>query len=402
MKSAGYFFTIYVVISVVTHKSFAQHTLAKDPPAVTRTVGSLDTFINNHYTANPFSGVILIGHLYPSTSTKTPLFLKTYGLADCENNIAVSANTKFITASIAKTFTATAVLQLAEAGKINLSAPLSHYLPDSVYPHSISDSITLLQLLTHTAGLGDVITGRAFRSKPGAFYHLSQLVRLVREEQPAGKPGDFLYSDSDYILLGAVIEQVTGEDFAGYMQTQVFNRAGMRETSYNIATRPANLAHGYTTRNIGNTQYARPVLNAAGDTVLLLRPNDAILPHTGVPGAVAFTTAGDLLKFARSLAGGKLLKQDALQYLWTARVNTGRNNPNSQYTCGFFIGENGKDILLNHGGTGPGIDNCFDIYKGLGYAVIILCNQDAPAAQDIRQFIRDGFAANDEMLKPGK
>ncbi|HET6256907.1 MAG TPA: serine hydrolase domain-containing protein [Puia sp.] len=346
----------------------------------------LDTFINHRVRDHRFSGVVLVAAL---NSTDPPLFLKAYGDADREKGIPVGTDTKFITASTAKTFTAVGILQLVESGKVNLSLPLSRYLPDSVYPQHIADRITIRQLLTHTAGLGDVITGKAFRSAPQEFQKLADVVALVRKEGPVDSAGKFLYGTSDYILLGAVIESVTGQSFTMYMAEHVFRPAGMLNSGFDLAERPSGLAHGYTARNIGKTDYAWPVMNAAGDTVAVLRLNDGILPRTGIPGSVAYTTATDLLRFARALAGDRLLKKETLAEMWRGQVPTGREGANRQYGYGFFVGEVGRQPLINHGGTGPGIDVCFDIYPGLGEVVVILSNLDPPAAQDVRQYIRE-------------
>ncbi|HEV3411736.1 MAG TPA: serine hydrolase domain-containing protein [Puia sp.] len=337
----------------------------------------LDTFIESKVRDHRFSGVVLVAKLYGESS---PLFLKAYGEADREKGIPNTTDTKFITASTAKTFTAVGILQLVESGKADLEFPLSHYLADSVYPHRIADHITIRQLLTHTAGLGDVITGKAFRSSPQEFRQLSDLVALVRKEGPVDSAGKFRYGTSDYILLGAVIESVTGQPFSDYMVEHVFHPAGMLNSGFDMAERPEGLAHGYTTRKI------------SGDTVAGLRPNDAILPRTGVPGAVAYTTAVDLLNFARALAGNRLLRKSTMKEMWKGQIATGGEGANREYGYGFFVGEVGGQALVNHGGTGPGIDVCFDIYPGRGEVVVILSNLDPPAAQDIREYIRGQMA----------
>jgi CubicO group peptidase (beta-lactamase class C family) len=360
--------------------------------AIRRTIQGLGAFIDQRDRLLRFSGVVLVDKLTEYYPDSMPLFLKACGKANMIDGSPVSPNTRFITASIAKTFVAVAIMQLAESGKIELDSALSLYIPEEEYPHSLSDHITIRQLLTHTAGLGDVIKSAAFRSAPDTLRHLSQLVRMVRDEGAPGNSGKFKYGDSDYILLGSLIERISGEAFSDYMLLHVFAPTGMVHTSYDMTVRPENLAHGYTTRDISNSSYSIRKQNAAGDATLILRPNDGILPGTGVPGAVAYTTAEDLLKFARALFKNSLINQQSLNNLTTGKTPTGDRGPNAQYGYGFFVGYDGKQQIISHGGTGPGIDNGFDIYPDLGYVVIILSNLDPPASQDIRQYIRDGFS----------
>ena len=133
----------------------------------------------------------------------------------------------------------------------------------------------------------------------------------------------------------------------------------MTNSSFDIANRPTNLA----------------------------QKNVAMLPRIGLPEAVAYTNARDLDLFASTL-----LRQP-LPGLFTDTVITGQEGPNHAYAYGFFVGMVGSHRIVSHGGTGPGIDNAFDIYPDLDLFVIILSNQDPPAAQNIRQYLRDGLAS---------
>jgi len=269
---------------------------------------------------------------------------------------------------------------------------VSRYLSDDVFPHQRSDSITVRQLLTHAAGLGDVVVGASFRKSPSALTHFDQVLALVRDDPPAGAPRVFRYGNDDYILLGAIIERVSRQSFADYMRNEVFQKAGMRNTGYVLVPRPANLAHGYTSRNLGVPAYTRP--GDPSDRVAL-QTNDTILPGVGIPGAVAYTTADDLMHFADALRSRRFLDSSAVKVLWTGQIATGQgeqNPANREYGFGFFVGNSGPNRIVNHGGTGPGIDVGFDIYPDLGYVVVVLSNLDPPAAQDIRQLLRETFA----------
>jgi CubicO group peptidase (beta-lactamase class C family) len=310
-----------------------------------------------------FSGVIFV-----DDETSMP-FLEAYGLAEHEKGTPNEVDTKFVTASVAQTFTAAAIATLVADGKVAYDAPLSRYLPDSVYPHARSAHMTIRQLLTHTAGLGPgVVAIPAFRAAPQSFTRLSQIIALIRAQPLAGDTGHFAYSGADCDLLGAVIESVSGLSFAAYVNYYIFAEAGMAHSSFDFSRRPADLAHGYTTRGG-------------------LRSNDAIFPRVGVPEAVAYTSAVDLSNFARWLMHGPL------HDLIADTVSTGQDGPNHAYGYGFFVGTIGPNRIVNHGGTGPGIDNAFDIYPDLHLIVVILSNQDPPAAQTLRQYLRDRIAS---------
>jgi CubicO group peptidase (beta-lactamase class C family) len=366
----------------------ARDTVVRDT-AITRAVRGLDGFVQRRADSGRFSGVVLVGLL--DGRGGAALFQRAYGLANRADGTLNAVDTKFITASAAKAFTAVAVATLVARGALAYDAPVSRYLPDSVFPRERGDHITVDQLLTHRAGLGDVVASRAFRSAPASFTRLDQLVALVRAEAPVGEPGTYRYGDSDYILLGAIVERVSGQPFADYVRDHVFHPARMTGTSFVVVPRPVDLAHGYTSRDLGGPTYARP----SGDPLPPLQANDPILPGVGVPSAVAFTTAGDLMRLAVALRAHHLLRGRESDTMWTGHVETGQgdaNAANRQYGYGFFVGTVGGNRIVNHGGTGPGIDVGFDIYPDLGYVVVVLANFDPPAAQDVRAFLRDAFA----------
>jgi CubicO group peptidase (beta-lactamase class C family) len=301
---------------------------------------------------------------------------------------------RFVTASVAKAFTAVAIAQLADSGYLLLDVPIARYLPASVFDSKRADRITTSQLLTHTAGLADVVGSSAFRRAPASLVTFDQVLALVRSDTTSTASEAFRYGDGDYVLLGALVRQISGKSFAGFAADHVFASAGMTGSTYEVKPRPDDVVHGYTTRDLSGPSYRR-LGSAAGDSEPPLHVNDAILPGVGVPGSVAFTTAPDLMRFADALLAHRILSAKALTELWTGHVATGqgaRNPANSEYGYGFFVGHVGPHRIVNHGGTGPGIDNAFDIYPDLRIVVVILANMDPPAAQDLRQVVRDGLA----------
>ena len=349
----------------------------------------LDSAITVRGANGQFSGVVSVARL--DGRGGEVLYSRAIGTADRSNGSPITTTTRFVTASVAKTFTAVSILQLVDAGRLRLGAPIGQYLPASVLPPGRTD-VTVAELLTHTAGIADVVSSPAFRRAPASLVVYDQLLALVRADTTPIAPGAFRYGDGDYVVLGALLQRIAGQSFADYVAEYLFGPMGMRGSTYILTPRSADAAHGYTTRNLGGPTYSRP----GRDREPPLHANDGILPGVGVPGSVAYTTAPDLVRFADALLSRRLLSDSATTQLWSERVATGqeRTNPaNEAYGFGFFVGRVGNTRIVNHGGTGPGIDNVFDIYPELRLAIIVLANLDAPAAQGLRQLVRDAIAS---------
>ena len=155
-----------------------------------------------------------------------------FGMANMEWNIPNTPDTKFRLGSITKQFTATAILQLVEQGKIKLDGKLSDYLPD--YRKDVGDRVTIHHLLTHTSGIP------SYTSQPGFFenvsrnpYKVADFVKKHTSGDLEFEPGSkFSYNNSGYFLLGAIIERVTGKSYEQVLKENIFDPAGMRNTGY--------------------------------------------------------------------------------------------------------------------------------------------------------------------------
>jgi CubicO group peptidase (beta-lactamase class C family) len=261
-----------------------------------------------------FSGVLLLGAL--DGRGGTPLVAGAHGIADRDLGMPITMRTQFITASTAKAFTAVTALRLVARHLLKLDEPISRYLPDDVFPVERTNGITMRMLLDHTAGFGDLVASPAFRAAPETLISVGQLVALVRKDTARSALGRFRYGDEDFVLVGAIIERVTGLSFADAADSLLFRPAGMRHTGFHVWPRPPGLAHGYTKRKIGAVSYSDPAERSSTSFV-----NDSILPHVGVPGAVAYTTAEDLLRFADALWMGHLLPEAELREIENASRN---------------------------------------------------------------------------------
>jgi hypothetical protein len=154
---------------------------------------------------------------------------KAYGLADRDRHISNTLDTKFRIGSMNKMFTATAILQLAGDGKIDLSAPLGKYLPD--YPNrDAAAKVTIRELLSHTGGMGDIFTPE-YEQKRLQIRELSDYVKLFGSRAPEFEPGSkWSYSNYGFVLLGVVIQKVSGMSYYDYVRRNIFAKAGMHDT----------------------------------------------------------------------------------------------------------------------------------------------------------------------------
>jgi CubicO group peptidase (beta-lactamase class C family) len=183
--------------------------------------GHFDRQVQAYARNGDFSGSVLVakdGHV---------LFQKSYGMANYEWSIPNSEQTKFHIASISKTFTAAAILQLEQQGKLKLSDPLSKYIPDFLN----GDRITIEQMLSHTSGLPDFYSLSEYSSKKYQRVSLTDLIAWVKT-----KPLDFLpgskgsYSNTGYAFLAYIIEQVSGKPYEEFVHDELLKPAGMKET----------------------------------------------------------------------------------------------------------------------------------------------------------------------------
>jgi CubicO group peptidase (beta-lactamase class C family) len=313
-----------------------------------------------------FSGAVLVA------KHGRVLFSHAYGLADRTRRIRNTVDTRFRVGSMNKMFTAVAILQLVNAGKVKLTAPLGTYLPD--YPNrEVAAKVTIHQLLTHTGGTGNISWPDFLAHREELRTH-ADLVKLQGKRGLEFEPGtDWAYSSYGFLLLGVVIERVTGQSYYDYVQQHVYAPAGM--------TRSGSLpeSQAVADRSIGYTK-------APGTTARV--PNTDTLPYRGTSAGGGYSTVGDLARFARALLGHKLLSSDATKLLITGKARTMRGPLGGRYAYGF---EDARDPdgngWVGHGGGAPGMNGDLRIYPTTGYVVAVLANTDPPAAERIAEYL---------------
>lgn len=330
----------------------------------------IEAYLRKMVATDQFSGAVLI------VKNGKPVLERAYGLASKAFNVPNNIDTKFNLASINKMFTAVAIAQLAEQGKLSFDDPIIKYLPD--YPNkSVAEKVTIHQLLTHTSGLGDYFNEK-FEAQKTRLRQVQHYFPLFVNDSLLFAPGQkWHYSNVGFIVLGAIIEKVSGQNYFDYVREHIYKPAGMTDTdSYEADRDVANRAIGYT--EIGPSNRAEP-----GP----MRNNLVINPVKGSPAGGGYSTVEDMLKFGMALRQHRLLSEKLTQLVLKGKVETGM--PNERYAYGFMEGQTNGSLVVGHGGTSPGANTKFDMYPDLGYIVIVLSNYDPRAAERVADRFRE-------------
>jgi len=333
----------------------------------------IDDYVQSLAAADQFSGVVLVAR------DGQPIFEKAYGMADQEHEVANELSTHFGFASVGKMFTAVAVAQLVHEGKLAYDDTLSKLLPE--YPSETGSQITVEHLLTHHSGIPDFFEDHEeFEKMTNSLDPQRDYVRLFSHKPLRFAPGErFEYSNSGYILLGAIIERLSGLSFPEYLRKHVFEPAGMSNTSMSADGIDQRLiARGYTQMGDDHKFSSGPRHLSGG-----------FQPGTGSAAGGGYTTVGDLLKFERALRTYKLLPQADTEQLLVDRVEYER--PGYRYGYGFIFRRVGNERVAGHSGGFPGVDAQFDMYLDSGDAIIILANYELvaePITTHVEQLLR--------------
>jgi CubicO group peptidase (beta-lactamase class C family) len=282
------------------------------------------------------------------------VFAHGYGLADRARRRRATLDTAFNLASMGKMFTGVAAAQLVEAGKVRFGDRIGKYLPQ--LPRRLR-SIRVAQLLDHTSGLGDFFGDPGYERLRPTLTTLSAYLPLVRRERPQFKPGTrWSYSNSGFLLAGLVIERASGERYDRYLARHVWKPAGMKHTGCYARSRlPAFAAVGYGPGGAANTSTLPPVGTSAGG---------------------CYSSARDLLAFARALEDGRLLSRALTKEITTSKVRA----PGGGYGFGFGIrkSRHGESPTIWHNGGAPGAAGELDIDPRLGIVAVTLGNVSPP------------------------
>jgi len=274
-----------------------------------------------------------------------------YGLANVEHDVAVTDRTIFQSGSLGKQFTAAVVMMLVEDGKVGLTDPLTKFFPDA--PASWR-SITVQHLLTHTSGVPDYTDGRIDYRRD---YTEDELVKLAYGLQPEFAPGDdWSYSNTGYVLLGAIVRRASGSFYGDVLRDRVFGPLGMKE------------ARVISERDIVPHRASGYVLDAGG-----LKNQDWVAPalNTTADGSLYFSLR-DLILWARAVRARALLKSASWDAVLTpVMLNSGRQYP---YGFGWTVDRLAGQPVHRHGGSWQGFKTHLARYEGDDLTVIVLAN----------------------------
>lgn len=333
---------------IMTHAEPAPAAGAPSAPALTQAalVARLRALVENLARTGQFSGVVSL------SKGGTAVFEQAYGDADRDKRVANTVETAFNLGSINKIFTSIAINQLAASGRLMIDSSLARAWPEFPNP-DVAKRVTIRQILQHTSGIAGNIFAPPGISTSSQIRHNRQIVAAIANTPLAFAPGSRnSYSNAGYVVLGGLVERVSGQDYYSYVQQHVYTPAGMTRSGHFASdSLPARTAIGYT--RSGNGSQAPVPLHA----------NSGMLPGRGSAAGGGYTTAGDLRKFLTALRTQKIAA--------------------------------GPPAGLGIAGGSPGVNAVIEGDLPGGYDLIVLSNFDPPAAERIAERVRQWLGVRD-------
>lgn len=310
----------------------------------------MDEAVRAHTVGDQFMGAVLVAR------GDDILFDRAYGWANLEWRVPNTTETKFRVGSITKQFTAAAVLRLAEQGKLSLDDSLAKYVtaaPEAWRP------ITLRQLLNHTSGVASFTSlpdiAVLLRSPLELEKSIARLCDLPNESAPGEK---YRYSNTGYLLLGHVIQRVSGQAYAAFLREQFLQPLGLNDTDHDSDIAIVPFRAGGHTRVNGQLQHAAYI-------------------NMEVPQAAGalYSTTHDMLRWTRALFGGRVLSPASL----TMMITPGLGN----YGLGVVVRHVNGRQLIEHAGSIEGFNAHLAHYPQTGITVIVLANVNGNSPTEI-------------------
>jgi CubicO group peptidase (beta-lactamase class C family) len=314
----------------------------------------MDQVVQSYVASKEFMGSVLVAR------GNDILLSKGYGSANLEWGIPNTPSTKFRLGSITKQFTAASILLLEERGKLKVEDLVKQHLRDAP---AAWDKVTIFHLLTHTAGVPSFTDFPDYKSFQPFATTTEKLVARFRDKPLDFEPGqNFYYSNSGYVLLGHLIEKISGQSYERFVQENIFTPLGMKDSGYDSNSAViARRAAGYT-----------PAPNG---------PVNADFLHMSVPHAAGalYSTTEDLLRWEQGLFGGKLLSAASLAKMTTPL----RNN----YAFGLAINTVSGRKVISHGGGIEGFNTMLAYFPETKLTVAVLANLNGFAPDPIETLL---------------
>lgn len=307
---------------------------------------NLDSFMNKCAEIDLFSGTVL------AAVNGNVIFEKSYGYSDRENNILNSSDTKYNIGSIGKLFTAVLILQLAQENRLSLDDNIGKYL--SLFNQDVSQNVSISNLLKHNSGFGDYINNPDFMQNREKYRENSDLLNLISREQLLFPPGqEFSYSNSGYVILGAVVEMVSGKSYTENLNERILKPLEMNSSGF---------LYIEDTDPLKSVGYIKNIKGIPSDNNRF-----AVQPS---PAGGMYSTAGDLLKFDLSLMNDNNLLSDKFKIILINGFDELKDISFAEFKskCGNA-----------YAGGAPGINAVYVQYPSENFTVIILSNYDFAA-----------------------
>jgi CubicO group peptidase (beta-lactamase class C family) len=346
----------------ITGIQFAPARPPKDQPplpplTLDQAKAEIDAFLDRLTNAEAFSGTVLIGR------NGQVLYTAARGIAERNHDVPVRLDTKFNLGSMDKMFTAVTVASLVDDGTLRFEDPVSKYLGGKGWTKADLSKVTIANLLSHTSGLGSYFNREYQRTARQLLRTVDDYKPLVAEETLAFEPGTkWQYSNTGFLLAGAVIEAATGRDYFDVVRERVYRKAGMTGSdSYDIDLVVPHLAIGYSREK-----------TAAGTR---WRANTFEHVIRGGPAGGGYSTAQDLFAFAEVMRNDKLVSAATRNRLWSPKPEL----QSPQYGFGFGVSTDPLGRAVGHSGGFPGISSSLRMYPDSGWTVVVLSNVDMGA-----------------------
>lgn len=318
----------------------------------------LNNYISKLISENDLSGSLLIAQ------GDNILIENYFGYSDTGKTVLINKNSLFGIASGGKMFTALSIAKLVEEKKINYNDRITKYI-DGFADKLKADKITVHHLLSHTSGVAQYWWGQKSESFSKA-NSINDHLKMVLDAGFKTEPGhEYEYNNSNYILLGAIIEKVTGIDYYTYVTDNIFKKANMKNSGY----------YNHRARNV-----VTPLTRSGQDNNWIEAERGS---GRGSSAGGAYSNARDILNFSLALRDNKLVHAETFRNMIAVKNNE-LNTP-EDYGYGFIIQKSAQEITYGHGGTAQGVNFEFRYFPNQDITLVVFCNQNNGAYDDLKR-----------------